>query len=311
MSAGRVVAIGECMVELAPAGDGLLRMGYAGDTLNTAWYARAALPDAWRVAYHTVVGTDELSRGMVAFIAANGIGTATIGRHPTRRCGLYAITLDAGERSFTYWRGESAARALAQDRGTLTAAVQGASLVYLTGITLAILPPEGRRTLLGVLAEARAAGARVAFDPNIRPALWESGEALRAAVSRAAAGADIVLPGFDDEHAAFGDADPAATAARYRALGAEEVVVKTGGGPIRLETPAGACTVADLRRVAACDTTGAGDSFNGAYLAARLCGADPVAAVHRAHVLASQVICHTGALMPMLDAMAACAAARA
>ena len=35
----RVLAIGECMAELAPSDtDGDFRLGFAGDTFNTAWY---------------------------------------------------------------------------------------------------------------------------------------------------------------------------------------------------------------------------------------------------------------------------------
>ena len=46
------------------------------------------------------------------------------------------------------------------------------------------------------------------------------------------------------------------------------------------------------------DTTAAGDSFNAAYLAARLSGENPLAAAAAAHGLAGQVIRHRGAIMP-------------
>jgi len=45
------------------------------------------------------------------------------------------------------------------------------------------------------------------------------------------------------------------------------------------------------------DTTGAGDSFNGAYLAARLAGVEPLAAAEQAHKVAGEVIGHPGALI--------------
>ena len=56
----RIVCVGECMVELAPAGDGLYRRGFAGDTFNTAWYLRRKLPDDWTVAYGTCIGTGSM-----------------------------------------------------------------------------------------------------------------------------------------------------------------------------------------------------------------------------------------------------------
>lgn len=92
----RFVALGECMIELSQAGNGLLRQGFAGDTLNTAWYARALLPAAWAVDYATVLGHDPASDQMLAELAAAGIGTGRIARHPTRVPGLYLISLSEG-----------------------------------------------------------------------------------------------------------------------------------------------------------------------------------------------------------------------
>ncbi len=46
------------------------------------------------------------------------------------------------------------------------------------------------------------------------------------------------------------------------------------------------------------DTTAAGDSFNAAYIAARLSGDGPQAAAAAAHRLAGEVIRHRGAIMP-------------
>jgi len=50
------------------------------------------------------------------------------------------------------------------------------------------------------------------------------------------------------------------------------------------------------------DTTAAGDSFAGAYLAARLAGATPEDAAAAGNRLAARVVQHRGALIP-LDAM--------
>ena len=163
----RVVAIGECMVELAPTGDGTFTMGFAGDTFNTAWYLRRLMPKASTVSYLSAVGTDHISDRMVEFLAAEGIAIDHLQRLPERSVGLYMIQLAKGERSFSYWRSTSAARLLAEDPTQLNAALDGADLIYLSGITLAILSEGARLRLLSALALARAAGSRVAFDPNI------------------------------------------------------------------------------------------------------------------------------------------------
>ncbi|MGC9420788.1 MAG: PfkB family carbohydrate kinase, partial [Rhodovulum sp.] len=132
-----VLAIGECMVELAPTGGGLYRRGFAGDTFNTAWYARRLLPADWSVAYASCVGTDAVSREMVDFMAAEGIDTTPIRRLPDRTVGLYMIALTGGERSFFYWRGQSAARALADDPDWLDATLSGRNFIHFSGISLA------------------------------------------------------------------------------------------------------------------------------------------------------------------------------
>lgn len=295
----RFLAIGECMVELSGAGEDLWRSGFAGDTLNTAWYARALLPQDWQVAYMTVLGSDPLSERMLGFLQAAGIETGWIGRHPTRVPGLYMITLTDGERSFTYWRDNSAARTLADDPVALAAALAAADVIYVSGITLGILAEPARAALLAALGQARQDGRRVVFDSNLRPRLWPSTEAMCAATTAAARLADIVLPSHDDEALYFGDASPEATAERYLALGAQEVLVKNGGAEMVLGLAGQPLQrLPALERVTPVDTTGAGDSFNGGYLAARLTGAAPGAAARHGHAVAMQVVRHRGALMP-------------
>lgn len=296
----RLIAVGECMVELSGAGtEGLWKSGFAGDTLNTAWYARALLPEAWQVDYLTAVGTDPLSEKMLAFLGAAGIGTGLVQRHPSRVPGLYMIELQDGERTFTYWRDTSAAKTLADDPAALRAAFDGADVVYVSGITVGILAPAARTALFAALTEARAAGAKVVFDPNLRPRIWASVSEMCAATTEAARHADIVLPSHDDEATYFGDASPRATAERYLALGATEVLVKNGGAEMVLAVEGAITDLPAMERVKPVDTTGAGDSFNGGYLAARLTGASAADAVAKGHALAMKVVLHRGALMPM------------
>ncbi len=296
------LSVGEAMVELSRVEDALWRQGFAGDTLNTAWYARALLPEAWRVAYLTRLGTDPFSPRLMRFLAGNGLDTRHIQCDPARSVGLYAIELAGGERSFAYWRGQSAARGLADDTGLLDRAFAGEDAAFLSGITLAILPPEGRAALAARMAALRARGGLTAFDPNLRPALWASAAEMRSAVM--ACPAALVLPSHEDEAQAFGDASPAETAARWQAAGAQEVVVKNGGGPITLWAEGwagGVPQVLEVERQTPQDSTGAGDAFNGAYLAARLQGLPPDGAARAAHAVSLAVIARPGALMPMAE----------
>ena len=294
----RILSIGEAMVELGQSDQpGLWRLGIAGDTLNTAWYLRRLLGPGWQVDYLSRVGAGAFSRQMLDFLAAEEIGTTHVGRDPDREIGLYAISLADGERSFAYWRDTSAAKRLADDPAALDAALDGADVAYFSGITVAILPPEGRANLLASLVRARSAGTRVVFDPNLRPRLWPDADTMRQGISKAAAGADLVLPSFDDEASHFGDADPQATVARYLALGAGQVVVKNGGGPISFGGAGGSGTIDDLLPETPVDSTAAGDSFNAGYLAASLSGADCAGAIAAGHDLSRKVIRHRGALV--------------
>jgi 2-dehydro-3-deoxygluconokinase len=294
----RVISIGECMVEMGPAAEpGLFRMGFAGDTFNTAWYLRHRLPPEWHVDYLSAVGTDGISATMATFMEDAGIRTAHLARLPDATVGLYLIELKNGERSFAYWRGQSAARRLAEDHARLRDALSGASLAYLSGITLAILPPPDRARLLAALADYRAKGGRVAFDPNLRLRLWPSPAAMTEAVTEAARLADIALPSFEDDAAAFGDADLEGTARRYAALGVTEVIVKNGAGRISALVEGAWHTHDPIPAAEVVDTTAAGDSFNAGYLAARLTGAPVAEALAAGSTLAARVVGGRGALV--------------
>ncbi|RNF35121.1 sugar kinase [Paracoccus methylarcula] len=298
MTTSMILSIGEAMVELSQAGkDGLWQVGIAGDTLNTAWYLRRLLSDDWQVGYFTRVGSGEFSQRMIDFLTAEGIDTAHVGRDSQREIGLYAISLKDGERSFSYWRDNSAAKGLADDPGILTKALTGTRIAYLSGITMAILPDEARMALLQVLREARAQGTQIVFDPNLRPKLWPDTTTMCDRIEAAAAISDLILPSFDDEREYFGDSDPQATVSRYLKRGAGQVIVKAGGDAIRFGGSEGEGLIDDLERETPVDTTSAGDSFNAGYLAAKLQGAYIRAAIRAGHALSRQVIRHRGALV--------------
>lgn len=290
----RIVCLGEAMLELSRAGE-LWRMGYGGDTLNTAIHLARAGHD---VAYMTALGNDPFSRQLRADWAAEGLDCNLALTHPARGAGLYAIVTDeVGERSFTYWRDTSAARALfeLEAAGAARAEAEKADLLCFSLISLAILPPPGREDLLELAARVRARGGLVAFDGNYRPRLWETTEIAILMRDRAIALASIGLPTFEDE-AALSDAEnPDAVARHWQGLGCSEVVVKLGPDGCRL--PDGTCFPPSMR-LDPVDTSGAGDAFNGGYLAARMHGAPIAEAARSGHDVAAWTVMRRGAIPP-------------
>jgi 2-dehydro-3-deoxygluconokinase len=301
MKTKTLLTIGECMVEMAPDGHGKYAMNFAGDTLNTAWYAKRCLKgqDDYAVGYLTSVGTDGISDKMVDFLETSGIKTPHISRIPDRTVGLYMIQLDNGERSFAYWRDNSAAKLLARDPDALDAAFSGDPILLFSGITLAILSPEHRQNLIDALARARSQGAQVVFDTNIRPRLWETPEITKTWLSKAASIADVMLPSFDEEQDMFGDTKPQDTALRYRDLGAHTVIVKNGAHEMYAWSQGEGGISISPDPVTPIDSTAAGDSFNAGYITARMQGADLEGALRTGMTLSAQVVQHRGALVTL------------
>nr|WP_277611242.1 sugar kinase [Microbulbifer celer] len=308
-----MAALGEVMVELAPqasvdsgqGGKALLAQSYAGDTYNTAVYIARGGVD---VSYVTLLGDDPYSEEVLTRLAGEGIDTSAIARLPGRCPGLYMIqNTPDGERYFTYWRGEAPARELFADatrREALAAYLQEMDCIYLSGITLAIMTPEARAELLTFLEGYRARGGRVAFDSNYRPRLWASADTARAAVAEFLQQTDMALLTFEDEQALWGDKRPGSCVKRNTGFGVSELVIKRGAEPVLLQFD-GELSAIDVPRVSSVvDTTGAGDSFNAGYLAARLQGTSPEASIAAGNRCAARVIGHRGAIIPRAEYLA-------
>ncbi len=290
----RVVCVGEGMLELRRE-DGDWRLGTGGDVLNTAIHLTRF---GHGVAFLSALGSDPFSADLRRRWWAEGLDTSLVLTHPSRHCGLYAISTDtAGERSFTYWREASAAREMfaLPDSDAALATAERAELLYFSLITLAILPPEGREMLLRLAAKLRANGGRVAFDGNYRARLWASPEQAVAARDAAIAGADVGLPTLDDEQELSANGDACGIAERWRELGCGEVVVKLGERGCLL--PSGELQ-APPAAVGVLDSSGAGDAFNAGYLAARLLGGAPAEAALQAQRLAGWTLTRHGAIPP-------------
>jgi 2-dehydro-3-deoxygluconokinase len=296
----RVVAIGECMVELSRTvlGGRSWAVGHGGDSYNVAAYMHRLGLDT---AYVTALGRDSFSDELREAFAEEGIDTTHVLTHPTRNVGMYAIRVDeGGERSFTYWRSDSAARALFECEGASEAisAAREADLLYVSAITLSLFGSAGRMQLGTLAASVRRNGGRVAFDTNYRVAGWPDVETARRTIAEFGRHVDIVLPTLADDSLLFGDRDAEACARRWHDAGATEVVVKLGEKGALLSADRKTTMQPPILSGPVRDTTGAGDSLNAAYLAARLYGIPPEQAIVRGVTLAGAVIGQPGAIIP-------------
>ena len=284
----RIACIGEAMIELSMDGD-QAHLAVAGDTLNTAIYLKRSWPDV-AVDYVTCLGQDMLSKRIVEFIAANDLGHANIQRIAHKSPGLYAInTAPDGERSFTYWRGDSAARQMFSDADFRV--LEQFDGLYLSGITLAILPQNIRLALLEWLY---AAPVQVIFDSNYRAHLWEDRATAQEIIAAFWQRADIALPSIDDEMDVF-DQTEAQVAQRFFTQAKSGALKRGARGPLSLGEPVDA-QYEPVTEVL--DTTAAGDSFNGGYLGALLAGKGQAAALQAGHAMAARVVQFRGAIIP-------------
>jgi len=291
-----IACIGECMIELKQAGDGLYSRGYGGDTLNTAVYL-ARLGN--KVRYVTALGDDPLSDEMIASWVGEGIETAHVIRLPGKLPGLYLIrTDDRGERQFFHWRESSAARCLMElsEAADILDALQSCKLVYFSAITLSIYADSGRQRLFAALRKAREAGTSIVFDTNFRARGWPDLDVARCVYRDASDAADIVLASTEDLSALYPDESDEGLLARIPSgeavlkLSSPSSILRWDGRSLRLQ--------AEPVTKPVVDTTAAGDSFAAAYISARLAGAGPVEAARAGHRLAGLVVCYPGAIIP-------------
>lgn len=301
MSVKRIAFVGEAMVELSLSAENSRQatIGFAGDTLNSAIYLKRAAPQL-DVAYVTKLGKDSFSDQMIRFMQTEGINTDPIERSQDRMPGLYAINTDAaGERSFSYWRGQSAAKQTFQsDEGISFGVLGDFDAVFLSAITLAILEHQIRDALIEWLASYRTKlGGTVIFDSNYRPALWDSSALARDVISAAWRQTDIALPSIDDEFALFGDTTEEQVMVRLASYGIQQGALKRADrGPISLGPDRQSGDFAPAPVVV--DTTAAGDSFNGGFLGEYLHSKNPAIAMKKGHDLASYVVGYKGAIAP-------------
>ncbi|MBB1455052.1 sugar kinase [Pseudoalteromonas sp. SG43-5] len=291
--------IGECMVELRAMSAATLHQSFAGDVYNSAVYLKRCFPQV-TTSVVTALGQDNLSKKMLERFESEKINTQLVFAHDTKVPGMYYIETDEhGERSFIYWRNDSAAKKVVDflDADALEQLSQG-DMFFFSGISLAIIEESAREDFWKVVKELKDAGVKIVFDPNYRARLWNSVEETKEQYHLAFTFADITLPGVEDLTTLYGVHSVEAVVEYLKPYQIEEIVVKNG--PESVVTKEGdtlqSHTIVPVKNVV--DTTSAGDAFNGVYLGARLSDKSISSAVQLAAKAAGTVIQQPGAIAP-------------
>jgi 2-dehydro-3-deoxygluconokinase len=288
-----IIAIGEALFELNQADDGAPFVpGYGGDTSNAVI---AAARCGASTGYFTAVGADRFGRALVELWAAEGVDASRVIVNGAAHTGIYFVTHGPDGHEFSYLRAGSAASRLTEV--DIPADYIGdARLLHVSGISQAI-SSSAADAVFAALEIARARKVLVAYDTNLRLKLWPLARA-RAIIHAAMRNVDIALPGLDDARQLTGLDQPDAIVDFYLGLGPRIVALTLGKEGALVATPQRRERVASIR-VEAVDATGAGDAFDGAFLAEFLRAGDPFAAARFANVAAALSTRGYGAVPPL------------
>ncbi len=273
-----VVSLGELLVEVMRPEVGTLSNTpldtpgtFAGPFASgaPAIFAWAAASLGAHVRFAGVVGDDPFGTLCKRHLEQAGV-TLHVRTTPDFETGVAFVSYSGtGARDFVFHLRHSAAAQLSPPDVT-PELLENAGWLHVTGSSLSV-SESMRQAVFAAVAQAKAAGAVVSFDPNLRPELLrEVGlDELCGPVLDAAA---VVLPSGAEAEVLTGLSDPAA-ACRKLLDRAEVVLLKRG---------AAGCTVfADgLEHLVPglpgqeVDPTGAGDCFAAGFAAATLNGLD-------------------------------------
>jgi 2-dehydro-3-deoxygluconokinase len=268
-----VVVLGEVLVEfssLAPLADGArVRLGFSGDALNAAAAAAAA---GARTALFARVPDDDLGDALVARVAALGVETGWVRRHPGGH-GVYVTHADPdGRREFAYARSGSVGSMLSPE-DLDEAALAGAGVVVASGVACAVSDSAA-----AAVRRAAQVARRFVYDPNFRPRLITAAKAGMM-LRELAPHAELLTPSWPDETSALlgipAEAPASVAARRGLALGCASVALTCGPRGVVLADADGTTEVPGVAAPRVVDQTGAGDCLTGT-IAARLSLGDPL-----------------------------------
>lgn len=294
-----LLALGEGMLELKFDQQGQLVHKFAGDTLNAAIYAKR-WSNMLTVQFFSAIGQDTFSNSMVDYLTSENINTKSLLRSLNNNIGIYAIETDEhGERSFNYWRKDSAATQMMKMLKVTggAEALPAAEIIFFSGISLVILSDDDKEYLFDVIQTMKQNGSKIAFDPNYRAKMWRDEEHAIEWFTKAFQISDIVLPGLDEQQDLFNQKTVEDVKTFMFDLGVKELVIKAGKDGVYGFNDNYNCHIPFNPAPQQIDSTAAGDSFAGTYLASRLSDNNIEQSIVNADKVAREVVQHRGAII--------------
>ena len=273
---------------------------FAGDVVNFSVYLKRLYRDS-SVQLLSAIGNDSISQKMYDFLSNAGIDTALVARSQSKTIGLYTVENDdLGERSFTYWRSDSAARKMFYliNEKLLANAITRANYLYFTGITLAIIDQPSRERLFSLADQFIKDNKHVIFDPNYRPHLWHRAEDALDQINRGYQSCNILLSSFQDEQTLWKSNTSGEALSNLLRFQIDEIVLTNGPGVILGSVNGSGYQIDPVKPAAIIDTTSAGDGFNAGYIASRHAGKSPETSIIEASRQASLIVASAGAIIP-------------
>ena len=220
-----------------------------------------------RTAFIGKVGQDLHGAFLRDELLRNGVACEGLVEDPRFFTTLAFVEIgDGGERRFSFARNPGADTQLTIDevRGDL---IRDCT-VFHTG-SLSLTDPVSRQATLEALWIAKENHCVCSFDPNYRPLLWKDREEAEKAIRSVLPLMDLAKVSDEETELATGVSDPEKAAERLVEGGAALACVTLGADGAIVASMEGSAYVPAFRTDPV-DTTGAGDSFWGAFLASFL-----------------------------------------
>ena len=221
--------------------------------------------------YITRLGEDPFGYYVEKFLKRENIGTEFVTYDKVYKTGIQLKNkvLEGDPYAPYYRKGSAASHMSVEEIEKID--FSDIALVHVTGIPPA-LSESCRKATYRLMERAREHGVFLTFDPNLRPALWESEEVMAATLNDLAAKADLVLPGVAEGKILLGTEEPAEIADAYQKMGVKQVVIKIGDKGAYVRDQDKSYHVAGFKVEKVIDTVGAGDGFAVGMISAKIEG---------------------------------------